>query len=172
MTSDKRRDIIMRTSLRSTFLALALGLASFGTISVAHADPPWTRTAPARNDFRPADNGRFDNDRIDDRLRDIDRQRAELDSREQNLRAQLQNANYYGQYQYVDRDRIFAEFRDIHQREDQLNAERNNLLAQRADFERPNDNQRRNDHQQTNDREQANDRQRQDGQRDRGRDGR
>ena len=151
----------MRTSWKATIFALSLGLASFATLPAAQAKTPGDRDANAYRsgqfdnrdannyrarqfDNRDANNyraGQFENrDQFDARVRDIDRQRADLSAREQSLRAELQNMNYYhGRANFAERDRIVSQIRDINQRENALSIQRNDLMAHQADFQRHDD---------------------------------
>ncbi|HWF43759.1 MAG TPA: hypothetical protein VG537_03865 [Candidatus Kapabacteria bacterium] len=138
----------MRTSWKATIFALSLGLASFATLPAAQAKTPGDRDAnayhPGQFDNRDANNyrsGQFENrGQFDARVRDIDRQRADLSAREQSLRAELQNMNYYhGRGDFADRDRIVSQIRDINQRENMLSIQRNDLMARQADFQRHDD---------------------------------
>src|SRR5581483_1188764 len=124
----------MQRYWRTTLLALSLGMISLAAIPAAQADPPRDHGFDAANNFRPDDRARFDQQdraRFEDRLRDIDRQRAELNSQEQNLRAQLENERYGWRNSY-DRDRIVADLQNIQQRENALAMERNNMLSSHA----------------------------------------
>ena len=140
---------IMRTSLKATIFALSLGLTTFAaSIPAAEAYTPGDR--PAYQSRQYDNHDRFDNrDQFDARMRDIERQRADIAAQEQSLQAQLQSLNYHSDYrtmeyrdrgdmraQFAERDRIEAQIRDLDQRQNMLNAQRNDILAHRADFDR------------------------------------